>query len=204
MKKKTEKYQYLLIDNYDSFSYNLVELFRGFEDIHLTVLKHDDPAILFPIYDAIIISPGPGLPETSGLLMQALKQHIGQTPVLGICLGLQAIALHYGGKLRQLDEVFHGIREQIQHTGDNVLFQSIERDFIVGRYHSWVADVNPKHSKLRRTAFDDDSNIMALEVPEDMVYAVQFHPESYMTPTGKTMVENFHNLVQAFYLKENK
>ena len=185
---------FLLIDNYDSFSYNLVELLRQFENVKITVLKNDDLAIFRDTYDAIIISPGPGLPHESAFLMDAISFYHKRLPILGICLGLQAIVELYGGKLKQLPTVFHGIKDSIyllDEQRESPLFKNISSPFSAGRYHSWVGAQNFLPPTLTVTAVDSAGEIMAIENRNDDVYAVQFHPESYMTENGKGMLQNF-------------
>lgn len=188
----------LLIDNYDSFSYNLVELFRAFENVELHVLKNDDLGIFSDDYDAIVISPGPGLPSEAGFLLDAIEHHHVRVPLLGICLGLQAIVEYYGGQLRQLSTVFHGIRDEISLLDESPLFKNIPPSFFAGRYHSWVGAQKELPSKIRITAIDQANEIMAIDDVSQNVYACQFHPESYMTEYGHTMIQNFIILVSQF------
>ena len=198
------KYHYLLIDNYDSFSYNLVELLRSFDNIKISVLKNDDLAIFRDEYDAIIISPGPGLPYEAAFLEEAIDYYKGRIPIFGICLGLQAIVKYYGGELIQLDTVFHGIRDRITHFNESVLFQGIPTSFFAGRYHSWVADLHTFPSDLIITAEDNHGEIMAVENKKDLCFAVQFHPESFMTQYGKKMFANFIALTHEFHQKKKE
>ena len=186
----------LLIDNYDSFTYNLVETLRSIDSIRLHILKNDDLSIFRDDYDAIIISPGPGLPSESAFLLDALDFYVGKIPIFGICLGLQAITEHYGGQLNQLKTVFHGIKDSITKTKDSPIFENIPQVFDAGRYHSWVANENQFPSQLEITALDSKGSIMAIQNIEDNCYAVQFHPESYMTKHGHIMFENFIALVK--------
>lgn len=191
----------LLIDNYDSFSYNLVELFRPHLDVNLTVLKNDNLAIFSDEYDAIVISPGPGLPSESAFLMEALDFYIGKVPVFGICLGLQAIVEYFGGELRQLESVFHGIKDTmyILDESPRLIFKNVESKFIAGRYHSWVASMNNFPKNLEITVKDSQGNIMAVSDEANYCYAVQFHPESYMTECGKEIVNNFIALTKYYH-----
>lgn len=197
-------YHYLLIDNYDSFSYNLVELLRSFENIKVSVLKNDDLAIFRDEFDAIIISPGPGLPDEAAFLEEAIEYYKGRIPIFGICLGLQAIVKFYKGELKQLDTVFHGIRDKITHFNDSVLFQGIPSTFFAGRYHSWVADLHTFPSNLTVTSEDNQGEIMSVENKKDLCFAVQFHPESFMTEFGKKMFSNFIALTCEFHQKKKE
>jgi len=194
----TRMLHFLLIDNYDSFSYNLVELLRRFENVQVSVLKNDDLALFRDDYDAVLISPGPGLPHESAFLHDAIEFYHGRIPILGICLGLQAIFEFYGGKLKQLPTVFHGIRDEVslldEHS-ESPLFKNINSPIVVGRYHSWVGAQSFLPHALTVTAVDDAGEVMAIEDQKNDVYAVQFHPESYMTEKGVDMLQNFIALV---------
>ena len=198
----------LLVDNYDSFSYNLAEMLRSFSDVKLTILKNDDLSIFMDHFDAMIISPGPGLPEESAFLLEAIDYYSGRIPMLGICLGLQAIVCHFGGKLKQLPTVFHGIKDNVTIFGESQkeieqnsssIFNELPARFQVGRYHSWVADKKSLPSNLQVLAEDSYGNIMAIEDNLRYCFAVQFHPESYMTPLGGTIMKNFIDLTYKFH-----
>lgn len=185
----------LLIDNYDSFSYNLIELLRKFEDVHVTICKNDDDEILSLDYQAVIISPGPGLPEESGFLLEAIQVYIShRIPILGVCLGLQALVVALGGSLRKMDHVKHGIRDELIFKQDSMLFYEKIEPYYVGRYHSWVADRLP--DTLSCTARTSDGEVMAVENRHAKIYAVQFHPESYMSSDGYSLMKNFLNICQ--------
>lgn len=187
----------LLIDNYDSFTYNLVDDLRSFSDIQFEIVKHDDPAILEGKYDGIIISPGPGLPHEAGLLMEALIFYANQrTPILGVCLGLQAIALCFGGQLKQLDRVCHGYLSQIEINNRHPIFRDLTDKITVGRYHSWVADNEHLPDTLNVLGRDSKGSIMALAHQSLPIYGVQFHPESYMTPLGRVILSNFIDIIE--------
>lgn len=180
----------LLIDNYDSFSYNLIELLRKFEDVHVTICKNDDDEILSLDYQAVIISPGPGLPEESGFLLEAIQVYIShRIPILGVCLGLQALVVALGGSLRKMHNVKHGIRDELIFQKDSFLFHDKSLPYFVGRYHSWVADTLP--DTLTCTAKTSDGEIMAVENTFAKIYGVQFHPESYMSSEGFHLMKNF-------------
>lgn len=186
----------LLIDNYDSFSYNLVELLRNVDNVKVFVLKNDDLSIFRDEYDGVIISPGPGLPGESAFLLEAIDFYTGKIPILGICLGLQAIYIHQGGKLQQLKKVYHGIKDLMYREENQpaVLLDSVPEEFHAGRYHSWVADETTLPSDITITARDEENLIMAIEDTAQNIYAVQFHPESYMTEIGIKIVQNFIDL----------
>ncbi len=187
----------LLIDNFDSFTFNLVQLLRESGVTHqLSIVKNDADIGLLPAkVDKVIISPGPGLPHESGKLMPMLNLFAGRCPVLGICLGHQAIALHYGGKLIQLPHSAHGQVSKAKITEPrDVIFREISTDFLCGRYHSWVVDPETLPDALRITALDGQGNIMALKHRELNITGLQFHPESYMTPEGGKMINTWLRL----------
>lgn len=182
----------LLIDNYDSFTYNLVHYL---EDLgtKVTVARNDHitPKECY-IYDAVVLSPGPGIPEEAGNLLAIIEQLKERTPILGICLGHQAITEVYGGKIINLDQVYHGIATEMTHY-NSCIFKDIPNSFMAGRYHSWVAHKSSFPKELVITATDDKDQIMAFEHKDLPIYGIQFHPESIMTPHGKKMLENFIN-----------
>lgn len=186
----------LLIDNYDSFSYNLVELLRGYEFVKVTILKNDNLSIFRDNYDAVVVSPGPGLPEESAFLMEAIEFYTGKIPIMGICLGLQAICLHQGAKLSQLESVFHGIKGKIVRSSktESVLLDNVPDVFFAGRYHSWIVDRESLPNHLTVTATDSFDQVMSIEDTTQDIYAVQFHPESYMTEEGVKILGNFITL----------
>ena len=186
----------LIIDNYDSFTYNLVQYLEEHSDVEVNVIKNDDPEIYSLLkYSGIVISPGPGLPGESGLLSTIFDDVDRLPPTLGICLGLQAIGEAFGGKLKQLDKVFHGVDSEINVTDENeVLFEDMDKRFKAGRYHSWV--INPDsiaECPLEVTCMDDAGNIMGIRHKILNIRGVQFHPESVMTPEGRKIISNFLN-----------
>ncbi|WP_124980155.1 anthranilate synthase component II [Nonlabens xiamenensis] len=184
----------LIIDNYDSFTYNLVHYL---EDLgaNVTVYRNDQ---ITPeecaSYDAVVLSPGPGIPKEAGNLLEIIKYLKDKKPLLGICLGHQAITEVYGGKIINLEKVYHGLSTTMTHEGD-AFFKSIPISFQAGRYHSWVADASNFPSELVITAKDENGQIMALKDRTLPIYGVQFHPESIMTPQGKLMLKNFLELI---------
>jgi anthranilate synthase component II len=187
----------VIIDNYDSFTYNLVHLVNeiiGKDSV--SVLKNDKFVMKdLDIYEYIILSPGPGLPDEAGLLKEVIRHYSSTKKIFGVCLGLQAIGEVYGAKLKNLSKVFHGMKTPIYLTDieDNT-FIGIDSSFDAGRYHSWVIDNDICPSDLLITAVDGDGEIMAARHRTLDVYGVQFHPESIMTPCGKAMMSNFLNL----------
>jgi anthranilate synthase component 2 len=183
----------IIIDNYDSFTYNLVQLVNELQDSPVVVKRNNETSISeVSTFEHIILSPGPGLPNEAGLLKQIIKD-LGPThKIFGVCLGLQAIAEVYGSTLKNLDTVFHGIQSKFETTAfESPIFKGIKSPFQAGRYHSWVIDKSTLKDILIVTATDESNEIMAIQHIEHKVYGVQFHPESIMTPFGKTMLNNF-------------
>jgi len=177
----------LLVDNYDSFTYNLVHYLEAL-DCAVTVCYNDAiPSEITASYDAIVLSPGPGLPEESGDLMGFIKTYLGKIPMLGVCLGMQAIALELGGSIYNQKRVKHGLQEQISVT-QSCLFKRSEDDFDVGLYHSWAVNASDNYRVVGRSKA---GIIMAIENVEQRCFGVQFHPESIMTPKGREVLQNF-------------
>ncbi len=186
----------LLIDNYDSFTYNLVQAVEAIVEHTITVIKNDE-LILEEIeaYEYLILSPGPGLPEEAGSLKPIIQRYRGQKKILGVCLGQQAIAEVYGCRLKNLARVHHGIKSDIQLTyPQSLLFKGLPSSFPVGRYHSWVIDQSTIPAALRVSSIDQQGQIMSIEDADSFIYAVQYHPESIMTPDGNKILENFLNM----------
>ena len=182
----------LVIDNYDSFTYNLVHYL---EDLDCNVVvKRNDQLSLEEVaaYDRIVLSPGPGIPDEAGLLKKIIATYAPTKRIFGVCLGQQAIAEVFGGSLINLDEVYHGIATKINITKDDNLFDGLPREILVGRYHSWVVDPNLPEV-LEATSIDENGQIMSLRHKTFDVCAVQFHPESVLTPQGKKILENWLN-----------
>jgi len=183
----------IVIDNYDSFTYNLVHYL---EDLGCDVtVKRNDQLTLEEVkpFDKIVLSPGPGIPDEAGLLKSIIKEYASTKSILGVCLGQQAIGEVFGGKIINLDVVYHGVATKINITVDNEsLFHGLEKTIDVGRYHSWVVDENLPE-QLEATSFDENGQIMSLRHKIYDVKGVQFHPESVLTPDGKQMLKNWLN-----------
>ena len=183
----------LVIDNYDSFTYNLVHYL---EDLNcdVTVLRNDKLTLedVKP-FDKIVLSPGPGIPDEAGLLKPIIETYASTKSILGVCLGQQAIGEVFGGSLINLQDVYHGVATKVEiSVDDDVLFEGMDRTIEVGRYHSWV--VNPNlPDELEATSFDENGQVMSLRHREYDVKGVQYHPESVLTPNGKQMLENWIN-----------
>jgi len=181
----------VLIDNYDSFTYNLVHLLKEL-GAEVTVL-HNDQFTLDEIeeYDKIILSPGPGLPSDAGLLLDVIRYYAGKKLILGVCLGHQAIAEVFGGQLENLSDVFHGIATEGIQLVPTPLFTGLPDSFPVGRYHSWVVDRVEFPNCLEIIAESKEGLIMALRHKTHNIYGIQFHPESILTPDGKKILTNW-------------
>jgi len=183
----------VIIDNYDSFTYNLSHLVKEL-GAEVTVYRND----MFEIqqleeFDKIILSPGPGIPEEAGLLLEVIDEYAGRKPILGVCLGHQAIGLHFGGKLVNLSDVYHGVATPIQITNRDYTFDSLPRNIVVGRYHSWVVDTDDLPDCLEITSVSNEGYIMSLRHREYDIRGIQFHPESVLTKEGKTIIKNWLN-----------
>ena len=179
-----------MIDNYDSFTYNLVHYL---EELGCEVtVKRNDQLQLEEVadFEHIVLSPGPGIPDEAGLLKTIISQYGPTKRIFGVCLGQQAIGEVYGGHLENLDKVYHGIATEIEITGQDYIFEGIAKTIEVGRYHSWVVATDLPDS-LEATSFDANGQIMSLKHKKYDVRGVQFHPESVLTPSGKQMLKNW-------------
>ncbi|NRS88509.1 anthranilate synthase component 2 [Flavobacterium sp. 7E] len=185
----------LVIDNYDSFTYNLVHYLEDL-DCQVTVYRNDEFAIDdIADFDKILLSPGPGIPDEAGLLKAVIEKYGPTKSIFGVCLGQQAIGEVYGGTLSNLDKVYHGIATNVKTVvDDELLFEGLGNEFEVGRYHSWVVDPNLP-DVLEATSFDENGQVMSLRHKTYDVRGVQFHPESVLTPHGKRMLENWVNIL---------
>lgn len=183
----------LVFDNYDSFTYNLVQLLENITGETVDVFRNDKIALdEVEKYDKILLSPGPGIPEEAGLLLPLIQRFAPTKSILGVCLGEQAIAQAFGANLINLPHVFHGIKTSAHKTAvDSPLFAGLPTSFEVGRYHSWAVDSTALPDCLEVTALDDDNMIMALQHKTYDVQGVQFHPESILTPQGELMIRNW-------------
>lgn len=181
----------VIIDNYDSFTYNLAHLVKEL-GAEVDVLRNDKFELEeLEKYDKIILSPGPGIPEEAGLLLEVIRTYAGRKPILGVCLGEQAIGQVFGGKLTNLSEVFHGIQTNVKIKNKDYIFDGLPTEIPVGRYHSWVVDTDGFPEELVITAISPEGQIMALRHREYDVHGIQFHPESVLTPDGKQIVGNW-------------
>lgn len=184
----------LVFDNYDSFTFNLVQLVEHITGLSVAVVRNDQISLeQVGEYDKIILSPGPGLPEEAGLLLPLIRQYAPTKSILGVCLGHQAIGEVFGGKLINLQQVFHGVATPIRVIREVPLFRGMEKTFSVGRYHSWVVARESFPEELEITAEDEQGYVMALQHRTYDVTGVQFHPESVLTLQGEQILRNWLN-----------
>lgn len=183
-----------IIDNYDSFTYNLSHLVKEL-GAEVSVIRNDQFAMNdLQAYDKIILSPGPGIPSEAGLLLDVIRTYAGKKPMLGVCLGHQAIGEVFGAELTNLSEVYHGVQTEGTQLGNDPIFATLPERIAMGRYHSWVVSRNHFPQCLEITALSDDGMIMALRHKQYNIHGIQFHPESVLTPQGRTIIDNWLNL----------
>jgi anthranilate synthase component 2 len=181
----------VIIDNYDSFTYNLSHLVKEL-GAEVTVVRNDQFQLDdLEQFSKIILSPGPGIPSEAGLLLDVIRTYAGRKPILGVCLGHQAIGEVFGAQLENLSSVFHGVATPCRIIADDPLFSGIDKDITVGRYHSWVVSREGFPQCLEVTAESPEGQIMALRHRQLNVRGIQFHPESVLTPYGKKMLQNW-------------
>lgn len=183
----------LLLDNYDSFTYNLLHYIEGVSNQKIDVFRNDKITLAnVAKYDTIVLSPGPGLPKDAGILKEIIQQYSSSKKILGVCLGMQAIGEVFGGKLINLPQVYHGVATKLDIIDkDDLLFKGIPTNTNVGRYHSWAIERESFPKDLKITSFDEQGQIMSFKHKKHNVYGVQFHPESILTDYGKEMIANF-------------
>ena len=184
----------LLIDNYDSFTYNLSQYLEeeGGDDVEVTVWRNDQFDIDdVECFDKIVLSPGPGVPDEAGLLKAVIRRYAPTKPILGVCLGEQAIGEVFGAEIYNLNTVFHGIQSSVRIVASDYIFDNLSDSIKVGRYHSWVVGKEDFPAELEVTAVSDEGQVMALKHRRYDVHGIQFHPESILTPEGRTIIRNF-------------
>lgn len=182
----------LVLDNYDSFTYNLVHYLEQVTNATIEVHRNDKIKLEeIERFDKILLSPGPGIPSEAGILIDVIKKYAPTKSILGVCLGQQAIAEAFGGSLVNLKEVFHGVATPVEIIKDDVLFKGIPKKINVGRYHSWAVNTKDLPADLEVTCVDETGSIMALRHKKYDVRAVQFHPESVLTEHGLQMIKNW-------------
>ena len=189
----------VIIDNYDSFTYNLAHLIKEL-GAEVVVYRNDQPEVQALIdnannieFDKIVLSPGPGIPSEAGLLLDVIRTFAGKKPILGVCLGHQAIAEVFGAKLINLSDVFHGVATVGTQLGNDIVFSGLPMSIVMGRYHSWVVSRDNFPECLEITAESEGGHIMALRHKEYDIHGIQFHPESVLTPDGRKMINNWLN-----------
>ncbi|WP_445757799.1 anthranilate synthase component II [Polaribacter sp.] len=183
----------LILDNYDSFTYNLVHMVEKITGNFPSVFRNDEISIEnVGNYDIIMLSPGPGIPDEAGILKEVIKTYAGKKPIFGVCLGLQAITEVFGGKIVNLEDIFHGVATEMTVTDTSaIIFNDVSEKFMAARYHSWAASDEDFPTDITITARDEDGGIQALEHKLYNISAVQFHPESILTDIGEQLVRNF-------------
>ena len=180
----------LLLDNYDSFTYNLVQMIEQIIGNRIDVFQNDKISIdEIEKYDKIVLSPGPGIPKEAGILLDTIKTYASSKSILGICLGQQAIAEAFGGNL--FNNIYHGVATSAKQINNHLIFNNLPKIIKVGRYHSWAVNLETLPEDLVVTSIDDQDIIMSLRHKKYDIHAVQYHPESILTPYGKKILENF-------------
>ena len=181
----------VVIDNYDSFTYNLVHYLEDL-NAEVTVFRNDEFELEeLEKFDKILLSPGPGVPDEAGLLKAVIKKYAPTKSIFGVCLGLQAIGEVFGGKLTNLDKVYHGVATKVTQIEDDFIFYDLPKETEVGRYHSWVVANENLPEELIITSIDENGQIMSMKHSTYDVRGVQYHPESVLTPNGKKILENW-------------
>lgn len=183
----------LVLDNYDSFTYNLVHYIESNLEYEVDVFRNDKISLdEVGKYDTIILSPGPGLPSDAGILKELIKTYAPTKKILGVCLGMQAIGEVYGGELENLEKVYHGVATQLSVIDkSDLLFKDLPENFNVGRYHSWVISKSNFPEVLKITSEEENGQVMSIKHIDYNLYGVQFHPESILTEYGKQIINNF-------------
>jgi len=185
----------VVIDNYDSFTYNLVHAIKKISGLPVDVFRNDEIKLEdLEKYDKIVLSPGPGIPEEAGLLLDIIKEYGPKKSMLGVCLGHQAIGEAFGGKLHNMNRVLHGVATPVKLTDKkSILFEGLPETFDVGRYHSWIVQDDQLPECFEVTSYDNNGMIMSMKHRDFDIQGVQFHPESVLTPLGEKMIENWLN-----------
>jgi anthranilate synthase component 2 len=182
----------LVFDNYDSFTYNLVQIIEQIVGEKVDVFRNDQIHLEdIEKYDKIILSPGPGIPKEAGILLELIKKYAPTKSIFGVCLGQQAIAEAFGGNLINLSEIYHGVATESNQMKEHLIFKNLPKTLEVGRYHSWAVNPEDFPGELEITSVDKNGMIMSLKHKTYDVHAVQYHPESILTPKGRAILENF-------------
>ena len=185
----------LVLDNYDSFTFNLVQYIEEILELEVDVYRNDEIKVEeVEAYDVIVLSPGPGIPKDAGIMPELIQRFAPTKAILGVCLGHQAIGEAFGGKLENLEKVYHGIETAIEVTkSDDPVYKNIPSRFQAGRYHSWVIKRDSLPPAFTITSKDDLGEIMSIKHQDYRVWGLQYHPESIMTTEGKNILKNFFN-----------
>ena len=187
------KMKIVVIDNYDSFTYNLVHYLEDL-NAEVTVFRNDEFELdELEKFDKILLSPGPGIPDEAGLLKDVIKRFAPTKSIFGVCLGLQAIGEVFGSTLTNLEKVYHGVATKVMQTEEDFIFNDLPKETEVGRYHSWVVSNENLPEDLIVTSIDENGQIMSIKHAKYDVRGVQYHPESVLTPNGKKILENWLN-----------
>jgi anthranilate synthase component II len=183
----------IVIDNYDSFTYNLVHAIKKITGGPVDVVRNDEIAPgRLEEYDKIVLSPGPGIPEEAGQLLPVIREFAPRKSILGVCLGHQAIGEVFGARLQNMNRVIHGVATPVMMTGSSTpLYDGLPETFQAGRYHSWIVDQNGLPDCLEVTGIDKEGHIMSMHHKTYNVHGVQFHPESVLTPEGERIIQNW-------------
>ncbi len=186
----------LVLDNYDSFTYNLVHIIREHGGYEIDVIRNDKIDVKAAhAYDVLVLSPGPGIPDEAGILKPLIEEYAATKKIFGVCLGMQAIGEVFGARLTNLPQVYHGIATSVTVTDrEDPVFKDIPQQFMAGRYHSWIVSQENFPPELEVTSRDEQGRIMSVRHKIHPVFGLQFHPESILTPNGKRMIFNFLNL----------
>jgi anthranilate synthase component 2 len=191
----------LILDNYDSFTYNLVQYIEEATGQEVDVFRNDQIELdAVAKYDLIVLSPGPGVPSEAGIMPALIERYAAEKVIFGVCLGHQAIGEAFGAKIYNLPEVFHGIEHDMRRTSEaSVIFKEVPENFRAGRYHSWSIDpaTLPESLKITAVTNDEEAAIMAIHHVDHAVFGVQFHPESIMTAEGRKMIQNLLDYAEA-------
>jgi anthranilate synthase component 2 len=184
----------LLLDNYDSFTYNLAHVIEKVSEHKVDVRRNNEIELSeFNNYSKIVLSPGPGLPQDAGIMLEFIKKYYQHKSILGVCLGHQALAAAFGIGLINLKNVFHGVATPTTVLSDEIIFKHVPKQFLTGRYHSWIVSKEELHPHFRLTAIDQQGNCMAIQHNEYDLCGLQFHPESILTENGEQLLKNWIN-----------
>jgi anthranilate synthase component 2 len=194
----------LIVDNYDSFTFNLSHYFEKIDNLDVVVLRNDELEIeAIQSFDAIVFSPGPGLPLEAGKMMQVIEKYYNSKPMLGVCLGHQALAEFFGAQLKNLPRVYHGVSTSVKIVEDHFIFNGLPSIFNVGRYHSWAVEESTMPISLKIICKSEDNEIMMFVHKSLPITGIQFHPESILTPQGMQLLVNWLDSIKVVHAIKN-